>query len=105
MRYPKHTLELFCDIDGTKVGEAQTLTPMTQQEYRQKTGIVDLRCSACETAHGAFKDLTEEYVRKTGHKANVAEAFVQLYRKRADFEAPLKAIVDRIEREKRDKIN
>jgi hypothetical protein len=32
---------------------------------KRKSGIVDQRCSACEIAHGTFKELEEAYLEKT----------------------------------------
>lgn len=105
MKVANHTIEILCDLSGHKIGEVQTVEPMTLQEYRQQSGIVDFRCDTCISEHGKFTDLVNEYVEKTGHPPKTAEVFVQLFRKRADFAPALKAIVDKEKEEKGDKIN
>lgn len=83
------TLILHCQLDcGREVGSV--LLPIespdiTEDEYREKAGIVDQRCSECENDHGTFKQLSEQFEKEGKGTPAEAEAFVVKHRKREDF--------------------
>lgn len=85
-----------CVICGTIIGEVIVSSKFgwnantaTEQKYKEENGIVDNRCTECETIHGSFKKLTEEYINKTGKDPMTAENFVKANRKRVDFDREL----------------
>jgi hypothetical protein len=92
-----HNLILHCQICGNAVGSAYAPN-MTEEEYRIKTGIVDQRCSTCETDHGTFRELLDAFTRETGDGEDNAEKFVVKHRKREDFDKAL--LTEKRKREK-----
>lgn len=87
------TLILHCQVCTTnEVGAVELpleAPAITEDAYRTKTGIVDQRCTECETDHGTFKELSEQFEKEAKGTPAEAEAFVIKNRKRTDFEKEL----------------
>lgn len=95
------TLILHCQICPNEVGNVQLFIEapdITEDQYREKTGIVDQRCDQCDTDHGTFRELSERFEKEAKGTPAEAEMFVVKHRKRADFEVELLK-----EKEKREK--
>lgn len=96
---PEANLTLFCQLGcGTVVGTVYTHTPMTEDEYRAHSGIIDQRCSECEAVHGTFKELSDEYQKKTGDDGAKTEAFIINNRTRSAFNSALSSELDKREK-------
>lgn len=105
MRNLKNKIILHCQLGcGREVGTAHTLTPVTEDEYRTKTGIVDQRCSQCETDYGTFRELLYAYEKETRDSPAQAEAFVIKHRKRDQFRTALNNEITKREKKQKRKI-
>lgn len=94
------TIDLHCDITGVKLGEVQLSTRdgwgenITEAEYKQATGIVDMRSPAAEAKHGTYKEMVAEYTQKTfGKSVESAEEFIKKNRTREAFDKELGVIL------------
>lgn len=96
---PQPNLILHCQLGcGRETGTVYTPIPMTEDEYRTKTGIIDQRCSQCENDHGTFKELEETFKKELNATPAEAEAFIIKNRKRSDFHTALQS--EKTKREK-----
>lgn len=96
--FPNPDLVLHCQICGIEVGRVNLNFFMTETQYRAKVGTVDDRCTDCETTHGTFKELYDEYKKKTGDDHAKTVAFIIKHRTRADFNTALSAELDKREK-------
>lgn len=86
------TIDLHCDITGEKLGEVVLDTKygwdpnMTEAEYKERAGIVDMRSPSAEVACGTYKELEDEYKKAVFGKKNVEspESFIKKHRTRAE---------------------
>ena len=97
MNHTFYTIQFACDLCGLPVGSAVvssefgwTPDTATAYIYREKHGLVDQRCAACEQLHGSFRDMCHEHISRTGEGWPAAEAFTRKNKKRHDFDRELK---------------
>lgn len=93
-------LDLHCDITGVKLGEAVLETRLgwdeaiTEAEYKQLAGIIDMRSPEAEAEHGTYKKMAEEYEQRAAGNTTVsAEEFISVNRTRESFDGALDGII------------
>lgn len=92
----KYIINLNCGICGTKTGK-HTLDSKfgwTGKESPESLGYVDIRCDACRSEHGEFKDMVEEYQATVNPDPMEAENFVKENRTRTEFDAQIAPLVE-----------
>lgn len=55
-------VKVECRFCGVQTGEV-TFPPDTPQRTKEEMGVLDVRCGECETTHGTYKEIEEEYCR------------------------------------------
>lgn len=103
----KYTIQLTCDLCTTPIGSVEvseqfgwTEQTATERLYRAAHGLIDNRCTPCETIHGNFKSMCEDYIRETGHPWKTAEIFVLTTKKKGVFDENLAKIKEKIKQDK-----